>query len=133
VSAVNAGTIEPGWIDTIETLELVSTRCRDLGAGLYAAWCAGVAIHAFTSELSTTVLQLAFAALPEPSSQNTEHPGVRLVGAADLGLTLVTVETQARDGTSAVASREFARDLQTLVLVTELEMATRAFDTRPER
>lgn len=131
LSAVTAGLIEPGWVDAVATADLVSPRCRHLGAGLYAAWCAGVAVHAFTSELPTSVLQLAFEALPDPAPGVTDGSGVRLVAAPDLGLTLVTVETGARAVTTAAA--RFTRDLQALVLVTELEMAGRAFDARPER
>jgi hypothetical protein len=131
VSAVTAGIIEPGWIDTVETTELVSPQCRHLGAGLYTAWCAGVAIHAFTSELPTPVLQLAFEALPDPAPGLTDGSGVRLVAAPDLGLTLVTVESHARASTAAAGTRRFTRDLQALVLVTELELATRTADTPP--
>lgn len=130
VSAVTAGIIEPGWVDTVADTELVSPQCRHLGAGLYAAWCAGVAIHAFSSELPTSVLQLAFEALPDPAPGVTDGAGVRLVGAPDLGLTLVTVETPARPTITATDTRRFARDLQTLVLVTELEMAVRTPDTQ---
>jgi hypothetical protein len=133
VSAVTAGIIEPGWVDTVETAELVSPRCRHLGAGLYAAWCAGVAVHAFTSTLPTSVLQLALEALPDPAPGVTDGSGVRLVAAPDLGLTLVTVETHVRTDTTPVATRRFTRELQALVLVTELEMTARASDARPER
>lgn len=131
LSAVTAGVIEPGWVDAVATADLVSPQCRHLGAGLYAAWCAGVAIHAFTSELPVSVLQLAFEALPDPAPLTSDGSGVRLVAAPDLGLTLVTVETRTRTDTAAVAVRHVTRELQTLVLVTELEMAIRASDARP--
>jgi hypothetical protein len=131
LSAVTAGIIEPGWVDAVATADLVSPQCRHLGAGLYAAWCAGVAIHAFTSELPTSVLQLAFEALPDPAPTISDGSGVRLVATPDLGLTLVTVESQTRMDTTAAAVRRFTRELQTLVLITELEMAMRASDAHP--
>jgi hypothetical protein len=131
LSAVSAGIIEAGWVDTVATTDLISPQCRHLGAGLYAAWCAGVAIHAFSSELPVSVLTLAFESLPDPAPGVTDGSGVRLVAAPDLGLTLVTVESQARTDTSTAATRRFTRDLQALVLVTELEMTTRTSDTPP--
>lgn len=131
LSAVTAGMIEPGWVDAVTTADLVSPQCRHLGAGLYAAWCAGTAIHAFTSELPVSVLHLAFEALPDPEPLISDGFGVRLVAAPDLGLTLVTVETRTRTDTTAAVARHVSRELQTLVLVTELEMAMRAADAQP--
>lgn len=106
------------WFDLVERVALGSPRCRDLGAGLYGAWCAGAAVHAFATAIDLNVLVGAIEALPECTT------AVRVVPDHLLGLHLVTVESPPT--TAGAEAIELAREVQATVLVAELELTLRA-------
>lgn len=106
------------WFDLVDRVALGSPRCRDLGAGLYGAWCAGAAVHAFATAIDLGVLVGAIEALPECAT------AVRVVPDHLLGLHLVTVESPAATGCAEAI--DLAREVQATVLVAELELSLRA-------
>ncbi len=105
------------WFGLVERITLGSPRCRDLGAGLYGAWCAGAVVHAFATAIDLDVLVAAIEALPECAT------AVRVVPDPLLGLHLVTVESP--PATAPAEAVDLARELQATVLVAELELTLR--------
>lgn len=118
--AVGAELVERGsvgWLASVAQVSLCSPRCRDLGAGLYGAWCAGSVVHAFTTGIDLAVLVAAVEALPSCDT------AVRVIPDELLGLHLVTVESST--ATTGVDAADLAREVQATVLVAELELALR--------
>lgn len=106
------------WVASLVAVEFSSRRCRHLGAGLYAAWCAGRAVCAFTSEVDAHLLCVAVSQLPEGAAS------VRVVPDTELGLSLLAIES---DGTFDEGELvDVARGVQSAVLVTEMECLLRA-------
>ena len=114
VAAVRAGRIAAGWLDHVAAARLLEGPCRHLGAGLYTSHCAGTPVFGFVSSLPTDALVAALSDHDEPDAE------VRVLPDPLLDATLVTLEATARTGTPR--ARHLARDLQALVLVTELDL-----------
>lgn len=106
------------WVGRLVDAQLSAPRCRDLGAGLYAAWCSNVPVVGFTSVLDSDVLCPAVAALPDADA------AVRVIPDAELGLSLLTLEPNAPMGYPDLV--ELAREVQATVLVAELECSLAA-------